>query len=156
MLHVNDILKIKGEGLYTIDPEQTLSRAVDIMAREDLGSLVVMDHGELVGLLSFREVLQTLARSHGSLGIIRVRSSMDADPLTCTPQTELMEVRRMMVEYHVRYMPVMEKRMLMGVVSFYDVAKAVLETKETENQLLRAYIREWPSEDGGTASNDPY
>jgi CBS domain-containing protein len=155
MLRVDDILKIKGEGLYTIDPEQTLVKAVDIMARENLGSLVVMEQAELAGLLTFREMLITLARTRGSLGIIRVRSTMDADPLTCTPQTELAEVRRMMVECHVRYMPVMDQKMLMGVVSFYDVAKTVLETQETENQLLRAYIRDWPPEEGEIASNDP-
>lgn len=48
---------------------------------------------------------------------------------------------------HARYMPVMDKRMLMGVISFYDVAKAVVDSQNFENQMLKAYIRDWPAED---------
>jgi CBS domain-containing protein len=69
---------------------------------------------------------------------------MDNGPLTCTPETELDEVRRMMLERHVRYMPVIEKQMLMGVISFYDVARAVVDSQNFENKMLKAYIRDWP------------
>jgi hypothetical protein len=54
------------------------------------------------------------------------------------------EVRRMMLDRHARYMPVMDKRMLMGVISFYDVAKAVVDSQNFENKMLKAYIRDWP------------
>jgi CBS domain-containing protein len=54
------------------------------------------------------------------------------------------EVRRMMLNNHARYMPVMDKRMLMGVISFYDVAKAVVDSQNFENKMLKAYIRDWP------------
>ena len=70
----------------------------------------------------------------------------DDAPLTCTMETELDEVRRMMLERHARYMPVMDKRMLMGVISFYDVAKAVVDSQNFENQMLKAYIRDWPAD----------
>jgi CBS domain-containing protein len=53
----------------------------------------------------------------------------------------------MMLEHHVRYLPVMESRKLMGVISFYDVAKAVVEEQGFENRMLKAYIRDWPAED---------
>ena len=52
-----------------------------------------------------------------------------------------------MLGCHARYMPVMDKRMLMGVVSFYDVAKAVVDSQNFENKLLKAYIRDWPQEE---------
>jgi CBS domain-containing protein len=70
---------------------------------------------------------------------------MDDHPLTCTSETELDEVRRMMLDRHARYMPVMDKRMLMGVISLYDVAKAVVDSQNFENRMLKAYIRDWPS-----------
>jgi CBS domain-containing protein len=54
------------------------------------------------------------------------------------------EVRRMMLNNHARYMPVMDNRMLMGVISFYDVAKAVVDSQNFENKMLKAYIRDWP------------
>ena len=54
-------------------------------------------------------------------------------------------IRRIMLERHARYMPVMDKRMLMGVISFYDVAKAVVDSQNFENRMLKAYIRDWPA-----------
>ena len=71
---------------------------------------------------------------------------MDDAPLTCTPETDVNEVRRMMLERHARYMPVLDSRTLMGVISFYDVAKAVVEEQSFENRMLKAYIRDWPEE----------
>ena len=76
---------------------------------------------------------------------------MDDSPLTCSPDTEIDEVRRMMLERHARYMPVMAQHTLMGVISFYDVAKAVVESQDFENRMLKAYIRDWPVEDGKDA-----
>jgi CBS domain-containing protein len=65
---------------------------------------------------------------------------------SCTPETEIDEVRRMMLERHARYMPVMSQKMLMGVISFYDVAKAVVDSQNFEKKMLKAYIRDWPDE----------
>ena len=81
-----------------------------------------------------------------SVGATLVRSVMDDAPLTCTPATELDEVRRMMLGRHARYMPVLSEKTLMGVVSFYDVAKAVVDSQDFENRMLKAYIRDWPVE----------
>ena len=69
---------------------------------------------------------------------------MDEHPLICTPETDLDEVRRMMLNRHARYLPVMENKILMGVISFYDVAKAVVDSQGFENTMLKAYIRDWP------------
>ena len=146
-MKVSDILRVKGGTLYTVSPEQPLAEAVTTMAENDIGSLVVMDHGELTGMLTFREVIQSVVRNGGSVGNTQVRSVMDDHPLTCTPETEIDEVRRMMLGRHARYLPVMTERTLMGVISFYDVAKAVVDSQDFENRMLKAYIRDWPVED---------
>ena len=143
-MKVSDILLVKGGTLYTIPPEEPLANAVRTMAELDIGSLVVMSHGELVGMLTFREIIKTLVKGHGSIGATTVRDAMDDAPLTCTGETELDQVRRMMLERHVRYMPVMDHKLLLGVISFYDVAKAVVDSQNFENQMLKAYIRDWP------------
>jgi CBS domain-containing protein len=143
-MKVSDILRVKGNTLYTVTPEEPLGRAIEIMAEKDIGSLVVMDHGDLVGMLTFREVILCIVKNGGAVGNTLVRSAMDDHPLTCTSETELDEVRRMMLERHARYMPVMDRRMLMGVISFYDVAKAVVDSQNFENRMLKAYIRDWP------------
>ena len=149
-MKVSDILRVKGGTLYTCQPEESLERAVQTMSEYDIGSLAVMSHGELVGMLTFREVIHTLAKHGGALAGQTVRTVMDDHPMSCTPQTELDEVRPMMLERHTRYMPVMDNRMLMGVISFYDVAKAVVDSQNFENKMLKAYIRDWPEEEGAT------
>jgi CBS domain-containing protein len=144
-MKVSDILRVKGNTLYTVNPSEPLSQAIDVMAEKDIGSLVVMDHGDLVGMLTFREVIQCIVANRGVVGSTVVRTAMDDHPLTCTMETELDEVRRMMLERHARYMPVIEKRVLMGVISLYDVAKAVVDSQNFENRMLKAYIRDWPA-----------
>src|SRR4051794_38118809 len=143
-MKVSDILRVKGGTLFTVTSDQQLDQAVKTMAERDIGSLVVMDHGELVGMLTFREVIDAVVKNGGSVGTTTIRSVMDDHPLTCTPNTEIDEVRRMTLERHARYLPVMTERTLMGVISFYDVAKAVVDSQDFENRMLKAYIRDWP------------
>lgn len=143
-MKVSDILRVKGGTLFAVKPDQPLADAVATMAEHDIGSLVVMDHGDLVGILTFREVILAITRNGGTVGDTRVRSVMDDHPLTCTPETEIDELRRLMLGRHARYTPVMTQRTLMGVISFYDVAKAVVEGQDFENRMLKAYIRDWP------------
>jgi CBS domain-containing protein len=145
-MKVTDILRVKGNALYTVSPDQPLADALKAMAEFDIGSLVVMEHGDLVGMLTFREVISAVVAGGGSVGERRVRSVMDDAPLTCTPETDIDEVRRMMLSRHARYMPVLDMRTLMGVISFYDVAKTVVDQQDFENRMLKAYIRDWPEE----------
>ena len=147
-MKVSDILRVKGGTLYTASPDEPLSRALDLMSERDIGSLVVMEQGDLVGMLTFREIIQTLVKNGGSIGKTLVRSSMDGHPLTCTMDTDMDEVRRMMLDRHARYMPVMDHKILMGVISFYDVARAVVDSQNFENKMLKAYIRDWPEGEG--------
>jgi len=143
-MKVSDILRLKGNTLYTVTTETSVNEAVRIMAEHDIGSLVVIQYSELVGMLTFREIIGVLAHNHGSVDEVKVGKVMDEQPLTCTPETELDEVRRMMLNRHTRYLPVLEKKVLMGVISFYDVAKTVVEAQDFENTMLKAYIRDWP------------
>jgi len=143
-MKVSDILRVKGNTLYTVGPDEPLSRAIEVMADKDIGSLVVMEHGALAGMLTFREVIGCTVKHAGVLSDIKVREGMDAQPRSCAPDTELDEVRHLMLDSHARYLPVMEGTTLMGVISFYDVARAIVESQNFENRMLKAYIRDWP------------
>lgn len=151
-MKVSDILRVKGNTLYATTPDSTLWSAVQTMAERDIGSVVVMEHGDLVGMLTFREVINTLQANGGAVSTTTVRKVMDDAPLTVTPETEVNEVRRLMLERHARYLPVMEGRALAGVISFYDVARAVLEEQSYENRMLKAYIRDWPEPENESVS----
>ena len=153
-MQVSDILRVKGNTLYTTTPEDSLAEAAQLMAEKDIGSLVVMSNGLGVGMLTFREVINALVKNGGAFGGTTVYRAMDAGPLTCTMATEMDEVRRMMLDRHARYMPVIDNRMLMGVISFYDVARAVVDAQNFENKMLKAYIRDWPEEES-EGKNEP-
>ena len=67
-MKVSDILRVKGGTLFTVSPEDPLAQAVTTMSDRDIGSLVVMDHGDLVGMLTFREVIQAIVKNGGAVG----------------------------------------------------------------------------------------
>ena len=146
---VSEILRIKGNTLFTVGPDGPVMDAVRVMAQHDIGSLVVMDHGRLAGMLTFREVLDALAKHGGPLGSLKVGDLQARDPLTVPPGFDVMDLRRTMLERHARYVPVMEGATLLGVVSFHDVAKAIYEEQAFENRMLKSYIKDWPEEEEG-------
>ena len=151
-MKVSDILRIKGGTLYTATPDELLTKALALMGDRDIGSLVVMESGSLVGMLTVRELTKVLVSTGGNITATNVRAAMDSAPLTCTMDTDMDEVRRMMLDRHARYMPVMDKHMLMGVISFHDVARAVVDSQNFENKMLKAYIHDWP--EGGDDSSE--
>ena len=147
---VSEILAIKGKVLFTIAPNRSIAEAVEIMNEQDVGSLVVFSRGAMVGMLTFRQVLQAVQKGGADWQALTVDEVMLRVPLAASPNMEMDELRRLMVEHHQRYLPVMEEHTLLGVVSFHDVAKAVLEEQSFENRMLKNYIRNWPaSEDEG-------
>src|SRR4029077_9765142 len=98
-----------------------------VVAQHDIGSLVVMDHGKMLGMITFAEVLEAVAKRQGELGDLKVNDIYVRDPLIASPGLDVMELRRTMLERHARYVPVQDGATLLGVVSFHDVAKAVYE-----------------------------
>jgi len=98
-----------------------------------------------VGMLTFHELLRSLASRGGALGELEVGEIMVHDPVTATPDMEVNDLRRMMLESGARYLPVTQGARLLGVISFRDVAKAVLEEQDFENKMLKGYIKNWPA-----------
>jgi CBS domain-containing protein len=146
-MRVREILAVKGKVLYTIAADKMLADAVATMSEEDVGSLPCFDHGRMVGMLTFREVLGALQADCAAWSSVAVAEVMVRDPIIGLPDMEVAELRRLMVEKHMRYLPIMDGDTLLGVVSFHDVARAILEEQGFENRMLKAYIRDWPQEE---------
>jgi CBS domain-containing protein len=149
IMQVREIIQLKGGTLYTATPGQPLATAIDTMAEFDVGSLVVMESGKIAGLLTFREVLLALKGDGSSPAGVTVGDVMVRDPVTAFPDMEANELRRLMIDRHSRYLPVMDGDTLMGVISLHDLAKAVLEEQSFENRMLKNYIKNWPDEPQG-------
>jgi len=152
-MQVKEVLRIKGSTLFTATPETPLSDAVVTMAENDIGSLMVMDHGKLVGVLTFREVISVLAKRQKERRVgptppiaeIKVGEAMQREPILTHQEMDLDELRSLMIEKHARYVPVVDRETVLGVISFHDVARAVLEEKNFENRMLKGYIKNWPA-----------
>ncbi len=152
-MEVKEVLQVKDSALFAVHPDSPLSEAVIMMSENDIGSVIVMEGGKLVGMLTFREVLSILAKRQTERRVgptppiaeILVLEAMDRNPPTTDPDMDVDELRRIMVDTHTRYVPVMEGDTIVGIVSFHDVAKAVLEERNMENKLLKAYIKDWPA-----------
>ena len=145
-MQVREILRVKGGTLYTATPQQSLAAAIDTMAELDVGSLVVMAGGKMAGMLTFREVIRSLKQRKASPEGLSVGEVMVREPVTAFPEMEVNDLRQLMIEKHSRYLPVLDGDTLMGVISFLDVAKAVLEEQSFENKMLKSYIKNWPDE----------
>jgi CBS domain-containing protein len=144
-MQVKEILRVKGNRLISAEPGDRAVDAVKTMAEQNLGSLVVLDQGRMAGLLTFHELLAALAKRGGSLGDVKLSEIMVHDPVMATPDMEVNDLRRTMLDTGARYLPVMQDGKLLGVISFRDVAKAVLEEQDFENKMLKGYIKNWPA-----------
>ena len=144
-MQVKEILRVKGNRLLSIEPGGRAVDAVKTMSDQNLGSLVVMEHGRMSGMLTFNELLGALAKRGGTLGDLKVNEIMVRDPVSATPEMEVNDLRRTMLDSGARYLPVLQEGKLLGVVSFRDVAKAVLEEQDFENKMLKGYIKNWPA-----------
>lgn len=144
---IRDILNLKGSTIFSIVPAGLVADAVALMVRHDIGSLVVMENDAMSGMLTFREVLRALDAHHGNLGDLPVHEVMVRDPLVCALEDSADSLRERMTQQHVRYVPVMDNGRLLGVISFHDIAKAVIKEASFENRLLKRYIKNWPEED---------
>jgi len=144
---VRDIVKMKGSNIVSIAPTGPVSEALSVMVKNDIGSLVVLDGGRLAGMLTFREILKALDANRGSLGSLKVSDVMIRDPACGGPDDSMEYLREMMNKDHIRYLPVKEGDQLLGVISFHDVANAVIKEVTLHNRMMKSYIKNWPEQE---------
>jgi CBS domain-containing protein len=144
---VSEIVRAKGNCVLTASPDDKVLDAVNTMVQHDIGSVVVIEQEQMIGLLSFREVLGAIDRRTGVLGDLRVRDLMVSDPMIANPHMNLMELRRLMVQHHTRYIPIVDGEAMLGIISFHDVARAVYEEQSFENRMLKGYVKNLPEEE---------
>src|SRR5688572_32273108 len=140
-MQVKEILRVKGHRLLSIERAGRAVDAVATTAKENLGSLVVLEQGRMVGMLTFHELLRRVLFRSGALGDLKVADIMVNNPVTASPDMEVNDLRRTMIASGARYLPVLQEGRLLGVISFRDVAKAVLEEQDFENKMLKGYIK---------------
>jgi CBS domain-containing protein len=139
-MQVREILSEKGSTVYTCSPNDSLADVVDLLVGYNCGSLVVSENGEMVGIITERDILRACAMTRQSLEVLSVRDRMTRCPVTATPDDEIADTMGAMTEHRIRHLPVVDGGRLAGVVSIGDVVKAQHNELCRENYYLKSYI----------------
>jgi CBS domain-containing protein len=138
---VRDVLSEKGKLVHTCLPDDTLADAAQRLVGHNIGSLVVMDDGAMVGILTERDILRACAATGGPLDFVRVHERMTRSPIVAAPHDEVADVMCIMTERRIRHVPVVEHGRLVGIVSIGDTVKAQHDELCRENHYLKSYIQ---------------
>ena len=141
MKTVRQMLGGKGYTVHTIGPEAPVFEALQKMADEDVGALVVVEHGEVVGLLSERDYARKVILQGKSSKETPVRDIMSRRVVCVSSQQRMDSCMALMTEKRVRHLPVLENEQLAGVISIGDVVKAIIEDQQFTIEQLEHYIR---------------
>lgn len=134
------IIAEKGGGIVQIEPSAPLNAAMDLMKSNRIGSVLVVDGGKLVGILSERDVVRHLAEVGAAGMTSQVGEIMTADPVTCTPADPLIAVMQAMTDGNFRHMPVISNGKMAGLISMRDVVKHRLIELEYDALRMRQMI----------------
>jgi CBS domain-containing protein len=146
-MNVKQILAIKGKGVITINPQETIEAAILKMEKHNIGSLIVLDENEqMVGILTERHIVRQ-APKVGEFLSKRVEELMEPNVITGTPQDDLQALIHIMTEKRIRHLPICEQGKLYGLISVGDVLKTQRDLYQgqavtLETQLMTA---EWAS-----------
>lgn len=137
---IRDVLRRKGEDVYTVGPLATVIDAVNAMNEHRVGSVLVSEAGFPVGIFSERDVLVRVVAAHRDPRQTLVRDVMTTRLYTASADDSLLEVMHLMTERRCRHVPVMEGELLVGLVSIGDLTKAIQYNLRQEVRELSSYI----------------
>jgi CBS domain-containing protein len=140
-MFLRDILNVKGKSVFTISVDANLSDVVKQLVQHNVGSLVVCRDDEIVGIVTERDILRTVAEVDEPLEHVSVRARMTSQVISGTPNDQVAKTMGLMTEKRIRHLPVLEDGKLAGLISIGDVVKAHHDLLTMENRCLMDYIQ---------------
>ena len=140
MKSLKQLLSAKGSQVYSIGPDAKVIEALQIMAHKDVGALVVLEGGQIAGILSERDYARKVILRGKSSQDVPVREIMTADVVTVDPSRTIEECMALVTQRRVRHLPVIEDGKLAGLVSIGDLVKEVIAEQEQTIKQLESYI----------------
>jgi CBS domain-containing protein len=138
---VSAILKQKGEDVWSIAPDATVYDALVLMAIKEVGALLVMEGGRMVGMLSERDYARKIILKARSSKETRVDEIMISPPITISPDCSASEAMRVMTEHRIRHLPVVNAGgSVLGMISIGDLVKWIITSQEQTIEQLHSYI----------------
>jgi len=140
MITVMQILQEKGDEVWTIGPKITVFDALKLMAEKEIGALMVVEAGQVVGIFSERDYARKVILKGRSSKDTPVRKIMTERVITVDPATTVEVCMGLMTDRRIRHLPVMEGDRLIGVISIGDVVKAIVSEQTYLIEHLENYI----------------
>jgi CBS domain-containing protein len=138
---VRDVLRNKGGQIFSVDADSTVFAALEVMARENVGALLVMNGGRLIGMLSERDYARKVILKGLSSPQTKVREIMTDTIFYARPEQTVEECMAVVTEKRCRHLPVLDDDKLVGLVSIGDLVKASIAEKEFIIEQLENYIK---------------
>jgi len=142
------LLKDRSQSYYSITPDRTMAEAVEIMMKNNIGALVVMEDNNMRGIITERDVMRIVHRYNAEFATVRVRDQMATDLVLCQAEDSLDQVMELLFHndtgHRIRHLPVMDNGNLAGIISIADIVNALLTETRFENRILKSYIKNWP------------
>lgn len=140
MTTVRNIMRRKGNGVYSVAPDSTVAAALQLMLDKDVGALVVIKDNAIAGIFSERDFARKVILKGTSVFEATVSDLMTPDVITVTPDQSIDECMTLMTANRIRHLPVLENRALVGIVSIGDIVAALISEKEQLIVQLENYI----------------
>lgn len=141
MKTVKELLKTKGREIWSIEPRASVYKALEIMAEKDVGALIVLDSGRLVGIFSERDYARKVILKGKASKDTTVSELMTKTVFYVSPENTLEECMAMMTSKQIRHLPVLDNDRLVGIVTLGDVVKRIISEQEFTIHELEKYVK---------------
>lgn len=139
-MKVKEILNEKGREIYSVRPDETVYSAIEKMAKHNIGALLVMKDGDLVGIISERDYRNKVILKGRTSKTTSVKEIMTSQVIRITSSDTVNLCMQLMTENKIRHLPVVDDEQVVGVISIGDVVKTVIANQKSEINSLRSYI----------------
>jgi len=139
-MFVSDILAEKGSLVFSAAPQATVAQVAEQLSTNRIGSVLVLQDNEVIGVVSERDLVRAMAQHGGTALAMEARQVMTREVVTCDPDDTIEQVMSTMTRGRFRHLPVMRHGELLGLVSIGDVVQARLTETQVEAEALKAYI----------------
>ncbi len=140
MYTVNQLLRTKGNQIFSVEPTDSVLRAIEIMAERHVGALLVMHEGRLLGVVSERDYARKVVLKRRASHDTPVSDIMSAPAVTVAPETSVRQCMELMTQRRFRHLPVVDGGRVVGMLSIGDLVKAVIQAQSEQIEQLERYI----------------
>ncbi|HEX9021087.1 MAG TPA: CBS domain-containing protein [Nitrospirota bacterium] len=140
MITIGQVLNMKGRQFFSITPHATAYEALEMMADKDIGALLVVEEGKLVGVFSERDYARKVILKGKSSRTSTVEELMNCPPICAGQSLSVKDCMALMTDRHIRHLPVTNNGEIIGVVSLGDIVKMIISEQESTIQALENYV----------------